>query len=60
VYATSKFGASPTFYKDGYTDLRGRFDYYSLVGKEQSTATSFAVLVLSDEFGAVVCNADAP
>ncbi len=42
------------FFKDGYTDLRGRFDYASLNADDMDTAVRLAVLVLSEEFGAVV------
>ena len=48
------------FYKDGYTDLRGRFDYSSLNTDELSTVQKFAILVLSDEHGAVVREATPP
>ena len=42
------------FYKDGYTDLRGRFDYSSLSTNELDRVQRFALLVLSDEHGAKV------
>lgn len=42
------------FHKDGYTDLRGRFDYVSVSDDPDLEAQRFAVLVLSDELGAVV------
>ncbi len=48
------------FYKDGYTDLRGRFDYASLNTNELDTATRFSVLILSEEHGAVVKEASPP
>lgn len=48
------------FYKDGYTDLRGRFDYASVSGDQQAGVTEFAILILSDEHGAVVREAPAP
>ena len=48
------------FYKDGYTDLRGRFDYSSLNTDELGTVQKFAILVLSDEHGAVVREATPP
>jgi len=40
------------FHKDGYTDLRGRFDYASISDDPDLDAERFAVLVLSDELGA--------
>jgi len=59
VYARSSDG-SVKFYKDGYTDIRGRFDYASLSTNDLTTAQRFAVLILSDEHGAAVREADPP
>jgi hypothetical protein len=42
------------FHKDGYTDLRGRFDYVSLSGMDGAQIERFAVLVLSEQHGALV------
>jgi hypothetical protein len=42
------------FHKDGYTDLRGRFDYVSLSGMDDAEIERFAVLVLSEQHGALV------
>jgi hypothetical protein len=53
VYARKADG-SAAFYKDGYTDLRGRFDYATLSVDELDGIVEFAILVLSDEHGAVV------
>jgi len=59
VYARMEDG-EVRFYKDGYTDLRGRFDYASVSGNQQSGVKDFAILILSDEHGAVVREAPAP
>jgi len=48
------------FHKDGYTDLRGRFDYASVSEKGTEGATRFAILVLSESEGAVVREANPP
>jgi hypothetical protein len=48
------------FYKDGYTDLRGRFDYASLSTNELDQVQRFSILVLSDDAGAVVREANPP
>ncbi len=48
------------FYKDGYTDLRGRFDYASLSTNELDVATKFSMLLLSEEHGAIVREANPP
>ena len=59
VYAQLNDG-QVIFYKDGYTDLRGRFDYSSLNTNELDFVEQFALLVLSDEYGAVVREAKPP
>lgn len=53
TYARMKDG-QVKFYKDGYTDLRGRFDYSSLNTSELEQVERFAVLVMSESNGAVV------
>ena len=58
VYA--KTPAGTRFYKDGYTDLRGKFDYTSLNTDDIGGVSEFAVLVMSDEHGAVVKTAKPP
>lgn len=59
VYAKTADG-KVKFFKDGYTDLRGRFDYASLNTGELESAERLAVLILSDAFGAVVREAQPP
>jgi len=52
VYAET--GGNVAFYKDGYTDLRGRFDYASLTNDEIDGVSRFAVLVLGESEGTVI------
>ncbi len=59
VYAQMQDG-SVKFYKDGYTDLRGRFDYTSLNTNELDFVRKFSLLILSDTHGAVVREASPP
>ncbi len=59
VYAKREDGAV-RFYKDGYTDLRGRFDYTSLSTDDLHQVKRFAVLALSEESGAVIKEAAPP
>ncbi len=59
VYARSQNG-QVEFYKDGYTDLRGRFDYTSLNTDELDRVAKFSILILSEEHGAVVREANPP
>jgi hypothetical protein len=42
------------FYKDGYTDHRGRFDYATVSTPEQQPVSRFAILALSDQEGALI------
>ena len=51
---------SVKFHKDGYTDLRGRFDYASVNTPERQAIQRFSVLILSDERGAVIREAATP
>ena len=52
-YAKMKNGEMK-FYKDGYTDLRGRFDYASLSTNQLDNVERFSLLVMSDKHGAIV------
>ncbi len=53
VYARMKDG-NVQFFKDGYTDLRGRFDYVSLNTNELDNVKRFSILILSPEDGALI------
>ena len=59
VYARLGNGQS-RFYKDGYTDLRGRFDYASLNTGDLDDARDFSILVLHDRHGAAIREAKPP
>jgi len=59
VYAQLADG-SVKFYKDGYTDLRGRFDYASLSTNDLGGVRKFSILILSDQNGALVREATPP
>jgi hypothetical protein len=52
VKCFTKQSGEVKFYKDGYTDLRGSFDYVSLNSDKVDRIESFAILVTSPEFGA--------
>jgi hypothetical protein len=53
-------GGAVAFYKDGYTDLRGRFDYATLSTDDLTRVERFAILVVSDTAGALVIEAAPP
>lgn len=59
VYARMNDG-SVRFHKDGYTDLRGRFDFVSQSNRSLDGIQKFSLLVLSDENGAVIRQANPP
>jgi hypothetical protein len=59
VYARKRGGAV-AFYKDGYTDLRGWFDYASLSTTDLDHVERFAILVCSDAAGASILEASPP
>ena len=42
------------FYKDGYTDLRGKFDYLSLNTDQLKNATKFYIFVSEDNLGSII------
>jgi hypothetical protein len=59
VYARQRGGAV-AFYKDGYTDLRGWFDYASLSSDGLDAVERFAILVCSDQAGAAILEVAPP
>lgn len=59
VYAAMRDG-SIRFYKDGYTDLRGRFDYTSLNTNDLDNVGRFSILILNEDHGAIVREAAPP
>ncbi|HWB01902.1 MAG TPA: tetratricopeptide repeat protein [Verrucomicrobiales bacterium] len=54
VKVFSDQNGTPAFYKDGYTDLRGKFDYASLSTGDLDRTRRFSILVMSEDLGAVV------
>ena len=49
------------FYKDGYTDLRGRFDYASCNSASELKAIKrFSIFIMSDELGSMIREAAPP
>lgn len=54
VKVFSDTGGTTKFHKDGYTDLRGRFDYAAVSGVSLDGVDRFAILVLDEELGAII------
>jgi hypothetical protein len=48
------------FFKDGYTDLRGMFEYTSLSTDDLSRSKRLAILVIHPEHGTVVREVEPP
>ena len=59
VYARLADG-QVNFYKDGYTDLAGRFDYATLSTDDLDRVERFAILVVADGAGATVTEVAPP
>jgi hypothetical protein len=49
-----------SFYKDGYTDLRGGFDYCALNTNDLDTTERFSILVMSEKQGTRIMEASPP
>lgn len=48
------------FYKDGYTDIRGRFDYVSLNASKLAQTKKFAIFIMSDKYGSLIKECSPP
>lgn len=48
------------FYKDGYTDMCGRFSYAVLSGSTVKNIKKFALLISSEDYGSMVKTVDPP
>jgi hypothetical protein len=51
---SKKTNGSIAFYKDGYTDLRGTFEYTSVHNSDFQDVQEFSILVYSDKHGALI------
>lgn len=58
-YAKTKSGEE-IFYRDGYTDLRGRFDYALSSSSDINTIDKFSILICSDDKGSLIREAPVP
>jgi len=59
VFSQNKDGSN-RFYKDGYTDIRGAFDYASLSTDELGNVSKFSILVMSPNNGTRILEAAPP
>lgn len=58
-FAQDKNGSSQ-FFRDGYTDLRGRFDYALSSSSNIDDITKFSILISSEEYGSIIKEAKKP
>ena len=58
-FSKGKSGAA-RFYKDGYTDFRGSFDYASLNSDGLGSIEEFSILVISPDHGSKILKAKPP
>jgi hypothetical protein len=48
------------FYKDGFTDLRGKFDYVSLNNDLVNEVKKFSILMVSEKYGSIIATCNPP
>lgn len=60
VFAQHKNGGKDFFYRDGYTDIRGKFEYSQTSGDKLKDVKRFAILVSSDNYGSKIQECDPP
>ena len=58
VYGKDKHNGEESFYRDGYTDMRGKFDYTQTSGDKADRIVRFAILVCSDGYGCDIVEVD--
>ena len=59
VFSKTKKGGEE-FYRDGYTDIRGKFDYVQSSGDKLKDVERFAILVAHPELGSKIMECDPP
>jgi hypothetical protein len=58
VFSQTKSGGKEVFFRDGYTDITGKFEYSQTSGDKLKDAKKFAILIQSDKYGSKIqeCN----
>ena len=54
------YGGQIKFYKDGFTDLRGKFDYLSLNNDLVNEVKKFSILMVSEKYGSIIATCNPP
>ena len=60
VYAIHKTTKENFFYRDGYTDIRGKIDYAQTSGDKLKDVQKFGILVHSDTLGSKIMEVGPP
>ena len=60
VKVFSKTNLGEVFYRDGYTDIRGKFEYSQTSGDKLKDVTRFAILVQNDQYGSKILECAPP
>ena len=60
IYAVNKNTKKDFFYRDGYTDIRGKIDYAKTSGDKLKDVEKFGILVHSDTLGSKIQEAGPP
>lgn len=60
VKVFSEKNGKADFFKDGYTDIRGKFEYANSSSGKLSGVSKFAVLVMSDSHGSMIREVQPP
>jgi hypothetical protein len=60
VFKMSKGSGTAKFFRDGYTDIRGKFEYAKASGDNLKDVEKFAILVSSQEFGSKILTQNPP
>jgi len=59
VYSQTNYGDNE-FYKDGYTDIRGKFDYASISTDQLNKTKRFAIFVFAEGYGSIIKECGTP
>lgn len=60
VYAQNIRDDSISFFKDGYTDIRGRFDFRTLSTDQLRGSRRLAILIKTDDYGSLIKEVEVP
>ena len=60
VFGLHKTTNKEFFFRDGYTDIRGKIEYSQTSGDKLKNVKRFAILVVSDQYGSKILECDPP